>query len=101
MKELIQKMSECKNELQNLKSIVLSENRVTRRSSANINLSTPTRNKTQLIQQSVSTIIKKNINTPPRSQSVTSTRILLKDVKSSGYGQLLSAIATPKRSLRK
>ncbi len=52
-------------------------------------------------QRSISTIIKKNIDTPPRSQSVTTNRILLKNVKSSGYGQQSPTIATPKRSLRK
>jgi hypothetical protein len=79
---------------------------MTRQSSANINmsststsgdLSTPVRNKKQV----QSTIVKNNINTPPRSHSVTTTRVLLKNVKSSGYGQQSPAFATPGRTFRK
>jgi hypothetical protein len=124
----MQEMTECKNEILSLKSIVreiiylflrkkniilqvLSENRMTRQSSSNMNnrslnisststsgdLSTPVRNKKQV----QSTIVKKDINTPPRSQSVTTTRVLLKNVKSSGYGQQSPAFATPGRTFRK
>lgn len=74
-------------------------NRSLNMSSTSINggdLSTP-RNKKQV----QSTILKKNLNTTPRSQSVTTTRALLKNVKSSGYGQQIPAIATPGRSSRK
>ncbi|CAF3045256.1 unnamed protein product [Rotaria sp. Silwood2] len=127
IKGLLQEMIECKNELRSLKSIVLSEDRITQQSSSNINncslntsyqsangdLLTPLRNKKQIqstiVQRSVSTIVKKNVNTPPRSQSVTTTRILLKNVKSSGYGQYqspstkrpLSTFGTPERSFHK
>lgn len=73
---------------------------------------TPIRNKKQIqssiAPRSVSNIAKKNVNTPPRSQSVTTTRILLKNVKSSGYGQQsplakqsLSTSVTLGRSFRK
>ncbi|CAF1374270.1 unnamed protein product [Rotaria sordida] len=129
MKGLIQEMIECKNELRSLKSIVLSEDRITRRSSSNINncslntsyksvnddVLTPLRNKKQIqstiVQRSISTIAaRKNLHTPPRSQSVTTTRILLKNVRSSGYGQQyqspstkrqLSTFTTPERSFHK
>ncbi|CAF5063088.1 unnamed protein product [Rotaria sp. Silwood1] len=117
-------MIECKNELRSLKSIVLTEERITRQSSSNIHncslntsyksangdILTPLRNKKQvqstIIQRNISTIAKKNIHTPLRSQSVTTSRILLKNIKSSGYGQYqspstkrsLSTFGTPERS---
>lgn len=105
----------------------MSEERVSRRSSANVNnrslnvsyksaygdTVSPSCNKKQiqstLVQRSVSTVTKNNVNTPPRSQSVTTMRTLLKNVKSSGYGQIqspttkrpLAAWATADRSFRK
>ncbi|UJR22680.1 hypothetical protein I4U23_025717 [Adineta vaga] len=99
MNALMQEVAECRNEIRSLKS-VLSENRLTRQASLNASISTPIGNRKQM----QSTYIKKNLNTPPssRSQSVTTTRTLLKNVKSSGYGQQSSpAYATPRRLDRK
>ncbi|CAF1116789.1 unnamed protein product [Adineta steineri] len=182
MKELFKEMAECKNEIRNLKSIVLSENRLnTRRStstdsphyqdaennskwirggaghrSANTGhmsddggVSTPLRYKkstgirkpqqvqSSIVQRSVSsTLTNRNVLTPLRGKTTstmssvtakyatpmrtalsTTKKVVLKNIKSSGYGQFnvtnnttttikkqqqqLATLATPGRSFRK
>jgi len=182
MKELFKKMTECKNEIRSLKSIVLSENRFKRRStstdspgfrsiennskwirgggagnrSANTGhmsddggVSTPLRYtkttgirkphqvQSSIVQRSVSsTLSNKHVLTPLRGTTTSSNiasvttkyatpmrttlstnkRVVLKNVKSSGYGQYsainnttttikkqqqLATLATPGRSFRK
>ncbi|CAF1036888.1 unnamed protein product [Rotaria sordida] len=176
MKELFKEMAECKNEIRSLKSIVLSENRFTKRRSTSTDspgfrniennakwirggggnrsantghmsddggVSTPLRYtkttgirkpqqvQSSIVQRSVSTTLSnKNILTPLRNKTTMSSvtakyattisankRVVLKNVKSSGYGQCttinnttttikkqqqqLPAIATPGRSFRK
>ncbi|CAF0760534.1 unnamed protein product [Adineta ricciae] len=188
MKELFKEMAECKNEIRNLKSIVLSENRFNKRRSTSTDspglrstennakwirggtgnrstnnghmsddggVSTPLRytkttgiRKPQQVQSSIvqrsvsSTMANKNILTPLRGKTgmttsssmssvtskyatpmrtttavVTNKKVVLKNVKSSGYGQFsvtnntttmikkqqqqLATLATPNRAFRK
>jgi len=180
MKELFKEMAECKNEIRSLKSIVLSENRFTKRRTTSTDspgarntdnnskwirggnrsnnaghmsddggVSTPLRYtkttgirkpqqvQSSIVQRSVSTTFSnKNVLTPLRNKSSTSTmasvtmkyatpmrttlatnkKVVLKNIKSSGYGQFtvgnnttttikkqqqLATLATPGRSFRK
>ncbi|CAF2714785.1 unnamed protein product [Rotaria sp. Silwood2] len=180
MKELFKEMTECKNEIRSLKSIVLSENRFMKRRSTSTDspgfrnienngkwirggagnrsantghmsddggVSTPLRYtkttgirkpyqvQSSIVQRSVSaTLSNKNVLTPLRNKTTmssvtakyttpmsttisTNKRVVLKNVKSSGYGQFttinnttttikkqqqqLPAVATPGRSFRK
>ncbi|UJR26379.1 hypothetical protein I4U23_007711 [Adineta vaga] len=184
MKELFKEMAECKNEIRDLKSIVLSENRFTKRRSISTDspgfrdaennakwirgggggsrstnnghmsddggVSTPLRytkatgiRKPQQVQSSIvqrsvsSTLTNRNILTPLRGKTTATTmssvttkyatpmrttlatnkKVVLKNVKSSGYGQFnvmnnttttikkqqqqLATLATPGRSFRK